>query len=221
MKNYEIIAIDLDGTLSDPSHGLIEAYIYAFKKMGIRDYGDRESLRRYIGPPIFDEWKRDFSLSEEDAQKLLGYFREYYEIYGWWDNKLYEGIVDVLAALKAAGKKVVLATSKPERTAKRIINLFGLTGYFDFIGAAVDKVRDKKWQVLDYALNSVGCKDRSLAVMVGDRKYDKEGAGICGTDALGVLYGHGSRKEIGSAGFEYIAESVGDILKILLGEKKD
>lgn len=216
MKNYEIVAFDLDGTLSDPAHGLIEAYLYGFERMGIKNYGDRESLKRYIGPPVYDEWKRDFNLSEEDANRLLLYFREYYEIYGWWDNKLYDGIVDVLTELRAAGKKIILATSKPERTAKRVLKFFGITEYFDFIGASVDHIRDQKWQVLDYALNSVGCTDRSLAVMVGDRKYDREGATLCGIDALGVLYGHGSRAELDAAGFEYIAETVSDISKILL-----
>ena len=82
----------------------------------------------------------------------------------------------------------------------------------------MDKTRDKKWQVLDYALDSVGCADRSLAVMVGDRKYDKEGAAICGIDSLGVLYGHGSKEEIEASGFEYVAQSVEDITRILLGE---
>lgn len=218
MKNYDVVAFDLDGTLSDPSAGLVEAYIYGFERMGIKDYGDKQSLRRYIGPPVYDEWKRDFKLTDDEAKKLLAYFREYYEIYGWWDNKLYPGIVDVLRELRAAGKKLILATSKPERTANRVVNFFDVAKYFDFIGASVDHVRDKKWQVLDYALNSVGCTDRSLAVMVGDRKYDKEGAELCGIDSLGVLYGHGSREEIDAAGFEYIAENVSDITRILLGK---
>ena len=184
--------------------------------MGIENYGDKKSLTRYIGPPVYDEWKRDFNLSDIDAKRLLDYFREYYNIYGWWDNKLYPGIVEVLGELRAAGKKLILATSKPEKVANRVINLFGLTEYFDFIGASVDRTRDKKWQVIDHALNSVGCEDRSRAIMVGDRKFDKEGARICGIDSMGVLYGHGSREEISAAGFEYTAETVNDISRILL-----
>ena len=216
MKKYDIVAFDLDGTLSDPSAGLVEAYIYGFKRMGIENYGDKKSLTRYIGPPVYDEWKRDFNLSDTDAKRLLEYFREYYNVYGWWDNRLYPGIAEVLGELRAAGKKLILATSKPEKVANRVINLFGLTEYFDFIGASVDRTRDKKWQVIDYALKSVGCEDRGRAIMVGDRKFDKEGARICGIDSMGVLYGHGSREEISAAGFEYTAETVNDISRILL-----
>lgn len=218
MKNYDVIAFDLDGTLTDPEHGLIEAYIYGFTRMGISDYGTRESLRRYIGPPVYDEWRRDFSLSEEEGKRLLAYFREYYDVYGWWDNKVYDGVIQLLETLRGAGKTLILATSKPERTANRVIRHFGLDKYFDFIGASVDRIRDKKWQVLDYALDSVGCSDRSRALMIGDRKYDAEGAKICGIDALGVLWGHGSFDELAGAGFEYIVHSTDEIKRLLLGE---
>lgn len=218
MGKYDIIAFDLDGTLSNPENGLIEAYLYAFERMGIQDYGTREQLRRYIGPPIYDEWRRDFSLNEEDGHKIIAYFREYYEIYGWWDNKLYDGIVELLVKLREAGKTVILATSKPERTANRVVRHFGVDKYFHFIGASIDHVRDKKHQVLDYALRSVGCADRSRAVMIGDRKYDAEGAKICGIDAIGVLWGHGSSEELSAAGFKYIAKNTDEVARILLGE---
>ena len=218
MKKYDVIAFDLDGTLTNPESGLIEAYIYGFSRMGIRDFGTRDSLRRYIGPPVYDEWRRDYSLTEEEGHKLLGYFREYYDVYGWWDNRVYDGVTELLSELRRAGKTLILATSKPERTANRVVRHFGLDKYFDFIGASIDKVRDKKWQVLDYALNSVGCTDRSRALMIGDRKYDAEGAKICGIDSLGVLWGHGSKEELRDAGFEYIVNSTDEIKKLLLDE---
>lgn len=218
MSRYDIIAFDLDGTLSDPSRGLIEGYIYAFRRMGITDYGSRDSLRRYIGPPIYDEWMREYSLTADEASKMLAYFREYYDIYGWWDNTVYRGIPELLEKLRAAGKKIVLATSKPEYTANRILNLFGMTKYFDFVGAAIDRIRDTKPEVLEHSLRSVGCLDRSRALMVGDRKYDAEGAKICGIDSLGVLYGHGSLEELSAAGFNYIAKTPDEVERIILGE---
>ena len=218
MKNYDIIAFDLDGTLSDPSHGLVEGYIYVFKKMGIEDYGDKNSLRRYIGPPIYDEWMREYSLSTAEADKMLALFREYYNIYGWWDNELYSGIPELLEKLRTAGKKIILATSKPVDVAHKILERFDLKKYFDFVGAAVDRTRDTKTAVLEYALTEVGCTDRSRAVMVGDRKYDAEGARDCGISSLGVLYGHGSEDEISAAGFTHIAKTVNEVEKILLEE---
>ena len=130
---------------------------------------------------------------------------------------MYDGIVEMLEALKAAGKTIVLATSKPENTARRIMALFGLDKYFDFCGgASTSSTRDKKWEVLEYSLDSVNATDDAKCILIGDRKYDAEGAAICGIDSIGVLWGHGSEEEIYAAGFTYIAKTPLDVVKILL-----
>ena len=213
-KTYEYIAFDLDGTLSDPAAGLIEGFIYAFKKMGITDYGDRESLRRFIGPSLYKVWQEEFGFNKETVVKAIELFREYYNIYGWWDNKLYCGIPEMLSELKASGKKIFLATSKPEDTAKKIMTLFDLNKYFDFIGGASGDDRDHKWQVLEYSMRSVGA-DPEKTVLVGDRMYDAEGAAICGVDSIGVLWGHGSEEELSSAGFSAIVETPDELNNLL------
>lgn len=215
MKEYDVIAFDLDGTLTDPEHGLIEGFIYAFKKMGVTDYGSRDSLRRFIGPSLYVVWQNEFGFNDTTVVEAIEKFREYYNIYGWWDNMLYDGIVDMLKKLKMEGKTIILATSKPEDTAIKIMKLFGLDQYFDFMGGAKGDDRDHKWQVLDYSLNSV-CADRSKAILVGDRMYDAEGAKICGIDSLGVAWGHGSREELESSGFTHIADSPDDVTAFLV-----
>lgn len=214
MKKYDYIAFDLDGTLSDPEHGLVEGFIYAFKKMGVKEYGDRDSLRRFIGPSLYEVWQDEFGFTKETVVEAIDKFREYYNIYGWWDNKLYSGIPDMLRELKSRGKTVILATSKPEDTARKIIALFELGQYFDFQGGASGDTRDHKWQVLEYSMTSVGALPEST-VLVGDRKYDAEGARICGVDSIGVLWGHGSREELESSGFTHIVTSPKELLEIL------
>lgn len=214
MKNYDVIAFDLDGTLTDPESGLVDGFIYAFKKMGITDYGDRNSLRRFIGPSLYVVWQEEFGFDEKTVVDAIEKFREYYNIYGWWDNKVYDGIVDMLSELKAAGKILILATSKPEGTALKIMKLFGLDKYFDFMGGASGDNRDHKWQVLDYSLNAVSA-DRSRAILIGDRVFDAEGARKCGIDSLGVRWGHGSREELESSGFTYFADSPNEIIELL------
>ena len=211
----KLVAFDLDGTLSDPEQGLVDGFIYAFKKMGVTDYGDRNSLRRFIGPSLYVVWQDEFGFNETTVVEAIEKFREYYNIYGWWDNKVYDGIHEMLGSLKAAGKTLILATSKPEDTAIKIMKLFGLDKYFDFMGGAAGDDRDHKWQVLDYSLNSVGA-DRSRAILVGDRMYDAEGAGICGIDSLGVAWGHGSREELENSGFTHIASSPDEVVRFLL-----
>ncbi len=219
MKKYDYVAFDLDGTLTDPSGGILEGFVYAFRKMGI-PYESKEYLKRYIGPPLLECWKNELSLSYEDAERMVLLFREYYNVYGWWDNMIYPGIRELLAGLKAAGKKLVVATSKPEDTAKRVLGLFGIDKYFDFIGGADGhKNRDKKWEVLEYSLSSVGVLSDSplkeSCILVGDRKFDAEGAKICGIDSLGILWGHGSKEELEAAEFTHILEGPQDVLKLL------
>lgn len=220
MKKYDVIAFDLDGTLSDPARGLIQGFVYCFKKLGI-PYESEESLRKYIGPSLYEEWQEDFGFTPDEANDAIEIFREYYNIYGWWDNDLYDGIPDMLAQLKSAGKKIVLATSKPLDTAKSILKLFGLTKYFDFVGGATSHQNDQKWQVLNWSLSSVGVDlnnpdDLAGCVLVGDRKYDAEGAKICGIDSIGVLYGHGTREELLASGFTALVDTVADIPKMLI-----
>ena len=216
MKKYDYIAFDLDGTLTDPEVGLVKGFMYAFDRVGI-EYGAPETLRRYIGPPLHEEWKREYGFTEEEAANAIAIFREYYDEYGWAENKVYDGIVEMLEALKAAGKTIVLATSKPENTARRIMALFGLDKYFAFMGgASTSSTRDKKWEVLEYSLDAVNAKDHTRCILVGDRKYDAEGAAICGIDSLGVLWGHGTEDEISSSGFTYVAKTPLDVVKILL-----
>lgn len=215
MKIYKVIAFDLDGTLTDPVSGLIAGFKYALDAYGI-EYGSEESLKKFIGPPLQDAWEEEYGVSRETAMAMLYKFREFYNVYGWWDNKPYEGVREMLAALKSAGKTLVLATSKPEGIAKRVLALFELDGYFDFIGgASTDLKRDKKQEVLAYSLSAVGCTDPSAAILVGDRRYDAEGARLCGIDSLGVLWGHGSPEELESSGFTLVADSPYAVVELL------
>ncbi len=215
MPKYDLILFDLDGTLSDPESGLIKSFSYALSRMGI-DCSDREELRRFIGPPLYEEWQRVYGFSPAEAGQALDYFHEFFEVDGWCDNRMYEGIPAMLCALRNAGKKIALATSKPEKYAKRILRYFGISQYFDFeAGAYSDRIRDKKWEVLAYALEQFPSVPRERCVLVGDRKYDAEGAKICGIDAVGVLWGHGSREELMQKGMR-VFETPKELLSYLL-----
>lgn len=216
--NYDLILFDLDGTLTDPTSGLCRSYRYALEKMGV-DYGTYESLSRYIGPPLVSTWMEEYGFSKEEAEHALALFREFFGEHGWHDNRLFEGVGSVLATLRAAGKRISLATSKPSIYAEKILDLFDLTRYFDFIGAAdLVGTRDEKWEVIEYVLEQFPDVPRERVVIVGDRRFDCEGARRTGISALGVLYGCGSREELEAAGFDMLCERVEDIAPTLLGE---
>ena len=215
---YDLILFDLDGTLSDPTSGLCRSYRYALEKMGL-DYGTPESLRRYIGPNLTTIWMQEYGISREESLRALEYFREFFEEHGWHDNLLFDGIHEMLATLKAAGLRLSLATSKPITHASKILELFGLTKYFDFVGAAdLVGTRDEKWQVIEYVMENFRDVSRDRAVIVGDRCFDAEGAKRCGIHSLGVLYGCGTGEEIRSSGFDHVGATVADVTRILLGE---
>lgn len=215
MKNYRLILFDLDGTLTDPTSGLVSSFAYALDKMGV-DYGTKESLTRFIGPPLKEEWIRTFGFSEEEGERALSLFREEFSARGWCDNRMFDGIPAMLDALRAAGKKIALATSKPEVFAKKILALFGISDRFDTVGAAtLDGSREKKIEVIEYVLARFPDIPREEAILVGDRKYDAEGARLAGIDSLGVLYGCGSEEELIASHFTAYAGSVGEITRLL------
>ncbi len=215
MSSYKYIFFDLDGTLTNPERGLLESFAYGLGKMGIT-WNDKRELGRFIGPPLYTEWQEVYGFTPEESSRALDFFTEYYQVYGWWDNTVYDGVCEMLGALKNSGKCIILATSKPEFFARKILKLFDLEKYFDFIaGAIADKIRDKKWEVLDFAYTSVGSPDKSLCIMVGDRKFDAEGAEICGMKSLGVLYGHGTAEELAAAPFLRVVETPSDVVEYL------
>ena len=120
MKKYDYIFFDLDGTLTDPEHGLVASFAYGLGKMGIT-WSDKSELKRFIGPPLYTEWQEVYDFTPEESSRALDYFTEYYQVYGWWDNVVYDGVHEMLERLKNSGKRIILATSKPEHLRARFL----------------------------------------------------------------------------------------------------
>ncbi len=212
---YDIVLFDLDGTLTDPGEGITNSVAYALKKFNII-VENRTELYNFIGPPLIDSFMKYYGMNYEDGLKAVEYYREYFSVTGIFENKVFEGIAEMLDEIKKSGRKIALATSKPEIYAKRILEHFNLTQYFDFVGAAtMDETRSKKADVIAYTLDNLEVKDKSKVVMIGDRHHDIEGANQNGLDSIGVLIGYGDREELESAGATFIAETVNDIIKYL------
>ncbi|MCU0080315.1 HAD family hydrolase [Extibacter muris] len=213
--DYRYILFDLDGTVTDPGIGITNSVMHALKKFGIIEE-DRRKLYKFIGPPLSESFQQFYGFSEEDALLGIEYYREYFTERGIFENVVFEGMEELLAALVEKGMELIIATSKPEAFARQILEHFRLDGYFSFIGGAtMDEKRVKKAEVIAYALESRGICDLSRVLMIGDRKHDVIGAHKTGVDVMGVLYGYGSREELEEAGADYIAENVGDIKKFL------
>lgn len=212
---YDIVLFDLDGTLTDPGEGITNSVAYALNKFNIK-VEDKTELYNFIGPPLIDSFMKYYGMCYEDGLKAVEYYREYFGVTGIFENRVFNGIHELLACIKKSGRVVSLATSKPEQYAVRILEHFDLTQYFDFIGGAtMDETRSKKADVIDYTLKQLEVTDKSKVVMIGDRHHDIEGANVNGLDSIGVLFGYGDRQELETAGATYIAETVDDIMKFL------
>lgn len=198
MKKYEYLLFDLDGTITDSFESVANCFCYALKHFGI-EVKNISELRPALGPPLKDSFINLYGLSEEDAKTAVEKYRERYKIYNTLENKLYDGIDDILNKLQKEGYKLILATSKPEEYAVKILKYFNLDKYFyDICGASFDKSRSEKEDVLNYLLAKNKINDLKNAVMIGDRKYDLEAAEALGLDAIGVLYGYGDIEELSS-----------------------
>ena len=212
MKNY---FFDLDGTLTDSADGIVNSVIYSLKTFGIEET-DRVALRAFVGPPLKDSFMERYGFSPEEAEEALLRFRERFTSIGIFENSLYRGIPEVLSVIRGRGDRVILATSKPEVFAKRILDHFDLTPYFDYIcGANLDESnRVEKDAVLQYALEVSGAVPED-SYMIGDRKYDVEAGRKLGFSTVGVLYGYGSREELEKAGADVICETVEELREVL------
>lgn len=213
---HNVILFDLDGTLTDPGEGITNSVAYALRKLG-QTPPPRAELEAYIGPPLAGSFEQRAGLDRNTAELAVEYYREYFGVKGIFENELYGGIDNMLAALKAAGATISLATSKPTVYAKQIIEHFGIAKYFDAVaGSELDGRRVKKAEVIDYALELLGVSDRGSVIMVGDREHDIIGANKCGVASVGVTYGYGSHEELTASGASHIVDSVDELTKYLI-----
>ncbi len=211
----EYVFLDLDGTLTDPMLGITNSVMHALKRFSIEE-NDREKLTCFIGPPLMDSFMNYYGFNKSQAREALGFYREYFSVKGIYENRVYHGCEAFLSSLVHSGKKVVLASSKPEEYAKRILDHFSLSQHFHFIGGSdTEETKVKKEDVISYCLKEIGHPAIAHCVMVGDRKHDIIGAKAHGMACIGVTYGFGSLEELKTAGADYIATTFDEIKEIL------
>lgn len=214
---FSAVLFDLDGTLTDPFEGITGGVLYALEHLGY-DCPPREELISFIGPPLFDEFKRRFGMDETTAHEAVRLYRVYYSQGGLFENRVIDGAPELLSSLRSAGKTVCLATSKPEPFARRILDHFALMRYFDFVGGATfDGSISTKADVVRLVLRETGA-DPAQSVLVGDRFHDIEGAHAAGIRCIAALTGFGSREEFARYGADFVAEDLAQVGRIILAE---
>ena len=206
------VLFDLDGTLTDSGEGIINCAIFAMEKLGV-PVPSKEKMGVFVGPPLWDTF-RDFGVPSNRLDEAVDIFRSRYVPIGKFENIPYSGIREVLEALRNQGRKLYVATSKPEVTAREILDHFDLSKYFtEICGATIDKSRSAKEEVIAYLLSLDGCQENS--VMVGDTAFDVIGAAAHGIPTIGAAWGYGKTEDMVSAGAAAIAQSPEDLLRII------
>lgn len=208
---YKYILFDLDGTLTDPKVGICTSVQQALKRYGI-EVSDINQLTPFIGPPLRDSFSDFYNIPACDMETVIGYYRERFSTVGLFENEVYEGIPALLRELKADGRKLALASSKPRVFVEKILKHFDIDQYFDVImGSELDGTRENKFEIIEESIRLLfpdTPKDLSECVMVGDRKFDIEAANAFGISNIGVSYGYGSKEELAKANANVICETV-------------
>ena len=216
MGRYDTVLFDLDGTLTDSAPGILNCVRYALDRMGLPE---PEDMLRFVGPPLIVSFGEFCGLDSERAAEAVGYYRERYRDIGIFENEPYDGVFPMLDSLKAAGIRLAVATGKPEAFSLRILEKFGLMGYFEFLGGDdFEGSRKEKHTVIEYVLSALGDPDREGVLMVGDRMHDVIGAHESGIKCLGALWGYGGSEELEKYGVDLTAEDPQSAARIILSD---
>ena len=213
---YDVLLWDLDGTLTDPKVGVTLSVQYALNRL---DYPLREAddLDWIIGPPLKESFKTLLQTTDETLlNQAITIYRERYKDLGLYENIVYPGIPELLRQLKERGCRHLLATSKPRVFAEKILQHFSLDSYFSVImGSELSGQLVEKDVLIAEVLKMVPIDLRSKTVMIGDRRFDIEGARANGIDVISVGYGYGTLEELKTASPDFIVPNVSDLKKLL------
>jgi phosphoglycolate phosphatase len=195
---------DLDGTLTDARPGIVACIRHAVEGLGRACPGD-DVLATFIGPPLRGTFATLLETTDRDQiEAAMALYRERFGVTGLFENRVYDGIPEMLAAVVARARAAFVATSKPTVYAERIVRHFDLARHFARVyGAELDASLDDKATLVAHLLEREGIA-RGAAVMIGDRAADVRAAHANGLRAIGVLWGYGSERELREAGADVL-----------------
>ena len=195
---------DLDGTLTDPRPGIVACMRHAVEGLG-RPCPEDDVLATFIGPPLRGTFATLLETSDRTViEAAMELYRERFGVTGLFENRVYDGIPEMLVEIRARTPAAFVATSKPTIYAERIVRHFDLDRHFVRVyGAELDGGRDDKATLLAYLLAQESLVS-DAAVMIGDRAADVRAAHANGMRAIGVLWGYGSEHELRTAGADLL-----------------
>jgi len=209
---FDYILFDFDGTVFDTVEGITKSIRYALNKHGID--APLEELRCFAGPPLVDMFMEKYGVDEETAKQYVADFRERYKPIGLYGCCVFPGVKELLCELKKRGKRLAIASSKPQELIIELLKREGMYELFESVCGAVGGLNDAKWQVVERAMKELSA-DKESSILVGDTKYDVIGAHKCGIKCVGVEYGYAAPGDFEASGADYIVKDTAELLTLL------
>lgn len=208
--HYPTILFDLDGTLTDPREGITRSIQFALARLGI-DEPDITRLEHFIGPPLLQAFMQFYGFDEAKAWQAVNFYRERFKVTGLYENRVFDGVFELLDTLAGQNRTLYIATSKPWEFAREIARHFDFARYFKVIyGSELDGTRTDKVELIAHLLAEEGL-DPAQTLMIGDRKHDLIGGTRNGLDVAAVGYGFGSHEELAGQAPTYHFETMADL----------
>lgn len=213
---YSGVIFDFDGTICDTGEGILKSAKFALEAFGY-NVPDYEQLTCFIGPPLLVTFQEVYGADPAKAEELVKKFRERYTNKGVFESKLYDGIKELLQSLKKDNIKIGIASSKPQDYIEALLDRFAVKSYFDAIcGVSFTADCESKSSIISRCLKELELPGNEV-IMVGDKKYDIEGAKANVIDSVGALWGYGTKFEHIEAGAKFIIDKIEDVSAIVLG----
>lgn len=191
---YKNIIFDMDGTLVNTYQGIFNSYKHTITKIGL-EFGGDKFVQKVIGAPLKEVFLKELQLSEEKAEEAVKIYRSYYQDRGKNEACLYEGMADLLKALKVQGCRICVATLKKEQFAREIVEDMGIAEFFDVVYGIDENDSYTKADLILKCIDYVQGEKKD-SILIGDSEYDFLGAKEAGIDFLAVTYGFGFKESI-------------------------
>lgn len=215
---YKNIFIDMDGTVIDSREGVWFGIKHAMKAVGYEEPG-MDKLSKCIGPPFSYSFPNILGIRPEDHDAV---FREYKKIYNegvMFQCKMYDGVAEFLKRMSSHGYSISLCSSKNEEACRAILEKYDVAQYFVEIGGAdQSKGIDTKIDVINELYRRAPWTRKEDTVLIGDTRFDVEGAMSGGIDCIGIAYGFGTREELDSAGAIAVFDRLDEVADYIEGK---
>ena len=212
---FETILFDFDGTLLYTVQDLADAVNYAVARHGYPTHSV-EAITRMVGNGVNMLVARALpqGFDTPDYEAIMDDFRSFYQQHCFDNTHPYDGVLDMLRAFAAEGRKIAIVTNKYQTAAESLrLKFFSETVPLivgDFEGRERKPAPDSVYVALE-ALQA----EAASAVYVGDTEVDMQTAQNAGLEFAAVSWGYRSRAELEALGIARIADRPADLLDLI------